>query len=531
MWGNTAGEAGVTIESIKTFGDVEDVNWVKNGGFEWLSDGLPVAWGTGRWGIGASPWMMDYDTFVGTYAIDEKEAKEGIRCLRLTNVGNAPFAYSCWMSPPSDWRYRLSLEMKASTPMHVSIEYSGIKKDFEITSIWNEYAIDDLAPSSRSRIGIFSLGKGVLWVDSVSLMTEGKTRKHGYSAPHPDDGPSYLPSTSSIPDRLSEEQVLASSVKATVKPIMSLGFESVPSKAIVEKTAELGFGYITVFLRSSVKPEDVGELLDNAGNVGISVIVWLDKKMDLSIIQSIVRAYGNYKSLTAWYVWDEPKSSERPAIEARIKAIRSLDPNHPILVNDSAYSQNSSHQGDIVSTDIYPIPDSSPGALIGPELALSSFAQKISEPFWIWLQGCGFAYNITREPSPAEYRNMVLTALIDGVSGIQVFSNMPESFSLIERFRKVNEEIRLVGPILISRGDFIKVESKSNNIVAKKYSLDDLIAIAISNPTPEKQDFNFPLPRGYAYQDGDDAFSNSSAAVYKSSVGPYDVKIIRLKRK
>ena len=331
MWGNTAGKAGIVLKSIKTFGNEEDVNWVKNGGFEWVSDDLPVAWGTGLWGIGASPWVSDSDAFTGSYAIDEKEAAAGTRCLRLTNVGNAPFAYSCWMSPPSDWRYRLSLKMKSSVPMHVRVEYSGTKKEFEITSAWSEYAIDDLAPSARSRIGIFPLERGVLWVDSVSLMTEGKTRNPGYSALHPDDGTAYLPSTSSILDRLPGEQAYASSDKTMVQPIMSLGFESIPSKATVQRTAELGFSHITAFVPSSAKPEAVRELLDNAASAGISVVVWLDKRMDLSTIQNIVSAYGKHGSLTAWYVWDEPIGSDRPKIEARIQAIKSLDPNHAVL--------------------------------------------------------------------------------------------------------------------------------------------------------------------------------------------------------
>ena len=116
---------------------------------------------------------------------------------------------------------------------------------------------------------------------------------------------------------------------------------------------------------------------------------------------------------------------------ANYNAIKQVDPSRPAYINYSIFPQKPF--GDISSLDNYLIPGHSPATAGRDTRYMERFGSVTGKPTWIWLQSCGNAYYMSREPTGPEDECMVYSSLINGARGIKYFVNMPHSKELWAR--------------------------------------------------------------------------------------------------
>ena len=159
-----------------------------------------------------------------------------------------------------------------------------------------------------------------------------------------------------------------------------------------------------------------------------------------------IRALKDSPTLLAWYLNEEPAmnlgtpkiAEEFEYFQRRYKEIKAIDPNHPVLAVDGAWTIGSPEgrewwikwntAGDVSCHDNYPIrPDdaktlsSSVGIPESVSLAVSANQQK--KPVWLCVQAHCYLDPTwpCSQPTVAQQRCMVYAAIIHGATGIMYF--------------------------------------------------------------------------------------------------------------
>jgi hypothetical protein len=150
-------------------------NILNNSGFENCTlDKLPDYWGCSHFGIIEPYWVVNYDDWVDNYGVDEHEAFEGKRSMRINNPFDKPnksalCLRSVCLGTKAKQKYTFSAHMKS--------ELSGMKVSFNgeeiaLTDKWQRYNnifVNDGNGPYHDMLNIYPLGKGTFWIDAVQL--------------------------------------------------------------------------------------------------------------------------------------------------------------------------------------------------------------------------------------------------------------------------------------------------------------------------------------------------------------------------
>jgi hypothetical protein len=203
--------------------------------------------------------------------------------------------------------------------------------------------------------------------------------------------------------------------------------------------------------------------LDAAWSRGLRVIFHLPMKLrdnaaalDEEAIDTLVRAFRDHPALLAWHTVDEPGPRATPEkLLSVANLVRELDPYHPVWINEATfweetltYAEGAQPACDVYSVDHYPIPDQG-------TLTIAEWTRRLNrivggrKPLFMWIQAFGAIEWWSREPTPAEVREMTYLSFIHGARGVLYFVYRPRSPQLWAECRRLAMEVRQdVAPIL-----------------------------------------------------------------------------------
>ena len=151
-------------------------NILNNSGFEQCSlDKLPDYWGCVHFGIIEPYWVVNYDEWVNDYGVDEHEAFEGKRSMRINNPFDKPNSSSlCLRSvclgTKVKQKYTFSAYMR-SQPSGMKVSFNG--QEIALTDKWQRYSNlfvnDGKAGLYGDMLNVYPLGKGAFWIDAAQL--------------------------------------------------------------------------------------------------------------------------------------------------------------------------------------------------------------------------------------------------------------------------------------------------------------------------------------------------------------------------
>jgi hypothetical protein len=273
----------------------------------------------------------------------------------------------------------------------------------------------------------------------------------------------------------------------------SLGLEFISDLDILNFAAESGFREVCVQIKPDVTTERLVEIFDRCARVGLRIIPWLDGRMSREQFTQHIETLKGHPALLCWYVYDEPGGDRFAEADARYRMARELDPAHPALINYLS-SKLEGHMGDIYSTDVYPIPHSSPSAAINAVRRMKAAAEKESKPVWVWLQGTGYAYWMDREPSPRELSCMVYGSLIEGARGIYYFAQIPRTKGCFGEMRALCVEVDALAAALSSLDAAPTLSCDQPNILAKAFAHDGRLWVLAVSTQSSPVDARLALP-------------------------------------
>ncbi len=492
VWSTGAGEATFLLRNMRVIPDDPAENHLRNGSFEITGAGMPYAWGSGHWGVGDMPWAADMDLWRERFSVDDSEAKDGSRSLRLINTEDLPLlrAYSVWLTPPEPADpLVISAWLKADREgLPVALDCGGKSVVATVGTEWQQVSVTGIERQSRLTAVIAPHEAGTLWIDAVQLQA--------LDAATPEFHPAFSDESTAIREalvdwspprrtrRIAEGRKIhgpAKTTRVTVdeharvlvdgEPYVqhSLGLEFVKDLDILDLAADSGFRDVCVQIRPSVTTERLTEIFDRCAEVGLRIIPWLDGNMSREQFTEHVETLRSHPALLCWYVYDEPSGERFAEADARYQLARELDPNHPALIN---YLGNklTEHTGDIYSTDVYPIPHGSPTAAIGAVRQMKGAADPEHKPVWMWLQGTGYAYWMDREPSPRELSCMVYGSLMAGARGIYYFAQIPRTKACFDEMRALVVEVEALAPVVSSLEPAPEVSCGAPNVQVQAYA-------------------------------------------------------------
>ena len=236
------------------------------------------------------------------------------------------------------------------------------------------------------------------------------------------------------------------------KPIFPIGIyhypEGLPLEPRLEELAKAGFNAVLSPLTSSI------EFMDSAAEHGIGVIATLGWNMILdpggeeskkAWLKENIDRLKNHPALLGYEAPDEiawldflagNPGIHREGVLKGYSYIKTLDPDHPIYMNHAPrntveYLKSYSEGGDILGTDIYPVPEGGTGhSDLDPSLnCVGQYTEKLEEvgggkPIYMVLQG--FAWEdlskspgeVPVQPNWVETRFMAYDAVCHGANGI-----------------------------------------------------------------------------------------------------------------
>ena len=284
---------------------------------------------------------------------------------------------------------------------------------------------------------------------------------------------------------LSPSAVLAgATVVQNGNPVFPIGVynypENLPLEPRLEELARAGFNAVLSPLTSSI------EFMDAAAENGIGVIATLGWNMILDP--------GGEESKKAWLKENIERLKDHPALlgyeapdeiawvdflagnpgihrEGVLKGydyVKSLDPDHPIFMNHGCrnkveYLKSYSEGGDILGTDIYPVPEGIGHSDLDQSLnCVGQYTEKLEEvgggkPIYMVLQG--FAWeDLSSSPGGApvqpnwlETRFMAYDAVCHGSNGIiywgMAYSEVGDE--IWDHLKRIAGELRDLTPVLL----------------------------------------------------------------------------------
>jgi hypothetical protein len=488
-WSSGEGKVTFRLRNFRFLPKDPAENYVKNGSFEISGAGIPYGWGSGHWGVGDLPWAADMDMWRRHWHLDRKVAKHGSVSLCIENTSELPplRAVSVWLYPPKEKkgeRFTLSAWLKSDRD---KLPVSLGSKVFEVGKEWTQAVVKGISIPERFSVAISPQAPGKLWIDAVQLQA-GEQATGEF---HPFIEDEAIAARERLidwsPPRRTREVAAGRHTTLPVKPASvtidadgrflvdgkpyiqhSLGLEFVSNLDILNFVAQSGFKDVCIYFRDNLTTEQVKNIFDRCAQVGLRLIPWLGGK-GVEQVSERVRALKDHPALLCWYVMDEPSGEEGFAeAEARLKLARELDPAHPAFIN---YLSNKleGHAGDIYSTDVYPIPHSTPMAAINAVRSMKAAAAREHKPVWMWLQGTGYAYWMDREPTPRELSCMVYGSLIAGARGIYYFAQIPRTKECWDEMRALCVEVDGLAPALYSLEPAPELQCDNQNILCSAY--------------------------------------------------------------
>jgi hypothetical protein len=186
--------------------------------------------------------------------------------------------------------------------------------------------------------------------------------------------------------------------------------------------------------------------------------------------------------------------------------------------------------GDIYSTDVYPIPHSTPMAAIDAVRRMVAAATKEHKPVWMWLQGTGNAYWMAREPTPRELSCMVYGSLLAGARGIYYFAQVPRTRECLAEMRALCVEVDALAPALQSPAPAPALRCDQSAVLAKAFAAADAIWVLAVNTQSQPCAARFELPAAagavaVVFEDREVAVAANG---WRDEFGPYERHVYRL---
>lgn len=553
VWSSGAGKAVYRLRNAAFSKRDPAENLLKNGSFEIVSGGLPYGWSSGHWGVGGLPWVADMDLWRAHWRLDRKTTKHGSTSLRIDNTPELPLlgARSVWVTPrATTGTCVLSAWLKSDRDgLPATLSCGGVSTSVDVGREWTQAVLRDVPPGKRTQVSLTPDAPGTLWIDAVQLQAA------------PDPTPDFHPRHDDEAIAAREELVdwsppprvtSVATGRQTTGPVQragaaidengrflldgkpyvqhSFGLEFVSDLDVLNAVARTGFRDVCIQIRESITTQRLTEIFDRSASLGLRVIPWLDGRMTRERFAEHITTLKNHPALLCWYVYDEPSGERFAEADARVVLAKKLDPDRPAYVN--YLSRDLEDQtGDIYSTDVYPIPHSSPMEAINAVRVMKAAAEPKQRPVWMWLQGTGYAYWMDREPSPRELSCMAYGSLIEGASGIYYFAQFPRSRACLDEMRALCVEVDAVAPAISSLEPAPQLTSSDPRILCKAYAKDGNVFVLTVNVEQTGREAQFT-----ARQAGDEVevlFEGrtlpSRDGAWKDRFGPYERHVYRLR--
>ncbi len=552
IWSSEAGKATYHLRNLCLHPRDPGENLIKNGSFEIVCAGMPYAWGSGHWGVGHLPWAADMDLWRSHWRVDESTAEHGARSLLINNAADLPLLKACsvWVNAPKSAEVlALSAWLRSDQDeLPVTLSLHGRESTVRAGREWAQASLTQIPPGKRMLVTIAPQAPGKLWIDAVQLQATEEPTPEFHEA-YVDAGIAAREETVDwSPPRRAPEVAAGRSVSGPVAPAEvsidehgralvdgrpyiqhSLGLEFVADLDILDFVAQSGFRDVCCQIREDVTTARLREIFDRCARVGLRIIPWLDGRMSRDQFREHIGALKDHPALLCWYVFDEPSGERFAEADHRYRLARNLDPAHPALINYLS-SKLEDHTGDIYSTDVYPIPHSTPLAAVAAVRKMKAAAAEDRKPVWMWLQGTGYAYWMDREPSPRELSCMVYGSLIEGARGVYYFAQVPRTKECFDEMRAMCVEVEQLTPALSSLEPQPKVSCDTPAVSCRAYRYDRSTWLVSVNTTNEDTPARFGL--GGAEGQIEVVFEGRSVTArdggWTDGFGPYERHVYRV---
>jgi len=553
IWSNAPGKSTCRLRNFRLLPRSQHPNLLKNGSFEITGPpGQPYAWGSGHWGVGDLPWAADMDLWRRHWHVDTSVARHGRNSLCIENTPDLPLlrAVSVWHTPPeSVQKLTASAWLRSDQDkLSVTLQVGGRSTKAEIGREWQQLVLKEIPRTKHMILVLSPEAPGKLWIDAVQLQP-GDEATEEFEAALMDDLLTVRESKVdwSHPRRTAE----VAAGRTTTGPVApakvsidekgrflldgvpylqhSLGLEFVSNLDILNFVAKSGFKDVSTQIRESLTTEDLRAILDRCAQVGLRTVLWLDGRIPRERFAEHIKALKDHPALLCWYVYDEPSGDQFEEANARLALAHELDPSHPALINYLP-DKLEGHQGDIYSTDVYPIPHSGVMAAIRAVARMKAAAEQERKPVWIWLQGTGYAYWMDREPTPRELSCMVYGSLIEGARGIYYFAQVPRTKECFDEMRALCVEVDTLAPALGSLESAPEVKCETQQVLCKAFAHDNRLWVVTTNTQNGAVDAILSLPgaAGSVEVLFEGRQVQAADGVWKDSFGPYERHVYRL---
>jgi hypothetical protein len=553
VWSNGAGKLSLRLRNLRALPADPAESLLKNGSFEISGVGVPYGWGSGHWGVGSLPWATHMDLWRERFRVDDSVAKDGAHSLLLYNTPDLPLlkAQSVWFTPPkSAGPLVLSAWLRSDqTGLPVTLSCGNRSAQAEVGTEWRQASVSGIEDAERVIVTIAPQAPGKLWIDAVQVQ-KGDAPTADY---HPAFGDQAIAARERLvdwsPPRRTADIAAGRSITGPTQPAEaaidahgrflldgkpyiqhSLGLEFVSDLDILNFAAESGFRDVCVQVQPNVTTDELQAIFDRCAEVGLRIIPWLDGRMTREQFTQHIRTLKDHPALLAWYVYDEPSGERFAEAEARYGIAKALDPTRPALIN---YLSNKleGHMGDIYSTDVYPIPHSTPMAAIGAVQRMEAAAAPEHKPVWMWLQGTGYAYWMDREPTPRELSCMVYGSLLEGARGLYYFAQIPRTKQCWDEMRAVLVEVDALTPALTSLDAAPTLTCDSPDVLCRAYSSEGSMWVVSVNtrPTPCRPTFALEGSTGPVNVPFEGREVRAEAGRWTDDFGPYERHVYRLR--
>lgn len=270
------------------------------------------------------------------------------------------------------------------------------------------------------------------------------------------------------------------------KPFFPIGIyhypEGLPLEPRLEELSRAGFNTVLSGLTSSI------EFMDAAHEFGIGVLPTLGWNMVLdpggeeskkAYLKEHIERLKDHPALLGYeapdeIAWVDYESIKKPGqnLEALLKGyeyIKSLDPEHPIWMNHAPrntveYLKSYSEAGDVLGTDIYPVPEGLGHSDLDQSLnCVGQYTEKLDRvgegrPIYMVLQGLAWedlpprGSRMSPQPDWVETRFMAYDAICHGANGIvywgMAFTEIGDE--IWDHLKRMASELRDLIPVLLN---------------------------------------------------------------------------------
>lgn len=383
------------------------------------------------------------------------------------------------------------LGTKVETPPEIAQNQRSPR--FDVPSQWTKYEYEVIVSEDvEVRLYFFSVGRGTLFIDAVSLVKEGeeKPRVEGKAKVKP-----------------SKVEIRGNKVYVNGKIFFPIGIYGGEPEAL----KGTGFNLIVRDIAGGAGGGVGIDFLNRCQENGIMVSMGLSGLLRAHLpfqAPKAIEPYKDHPAVFAWYICDEPDHSlwtvAPPEVRLATSLLHKADPNHITWAVVMPWADSNIYQYadsvDIITTDDYPFNSFAnyepyPTAHIGKTLGVLKRAVKSQRPIWLVTESYG---NVTGEQTYAD----AYMALVHGAEGL-IFFSFEDSFNKPERWSKLRDlslELKELAPIILSPDSKreVKVDNERIHFLGKEYK-GKFYLISVNGSGGEQKGVKFSLPlRGKA---------------------------------